>query len=58
MRNYEAQQIRNVALIAHRGAGKTTLAEAMLHAAGAIEKMGSIEAGNTCLLYTSDAADE
>ena len=40
-------QIRNVALLSHSGAGKTSLLEAMLFRAGAIPKMGRIEDANT-----------
>jgi hypothetical protein len=40
-------QIRNVALLSHSGAGKTSLLEAMLFRAGAIPKMGRVEDGNT-----------
>jgi len=39
--------ILNVALVSYTGAGKTSLAEAMLYAAGAIPTMGSIQGGNT-----------
>ena len=38
-----------IGLIAHGGAGKTSLAEAMLYRAGSVKKMGSIEEGTTTL---------
>ncbi len=47
MSKLSAGQIRNVAIIAHSGAGKTSLTEAILFNAGAIDRMGSVEAGNT-----------
>jgi elongation factor G len=51
MTRLDVGQIRNVAVIAHAGAGKTSLTEAMLYNAGAIDRMGSIEAGNTTTDY-------
>jgi elongation factor G len=42
-----AEQIRNIALVAHNGAGKTSLAEIMLFKAGKSNRVGRVEDGNT-----------
>jgi elongation factor G len=43
----ESGKIRNVAVTGHRGTGKTSLVEAMLFQAGAVNRLGSIEQGST-----------
>ncbi len=47
MNVYEPENIRNVVLAGHSGAGKTTLTEAMLFTAGTLTRMGKVEDGNT-----------
>lgn len=47
-------RIRNIALTSHGGAGKTSLAEAMLFDAGAIPRLGTVEAGTTALDWDPD----
>jgi elongation factor G len=43
----ESGKIRNVAITGHRGTGKTSLVEAMLFQAGAVNRLGTIEQGST-----------
>ena len=50
----EPGKIRNVAVVGHRSTGKTSLVEAMLFQAGAINRLGTIAAGNTTSDWDED----
>jgi elongation factor G len=54
MKPTSPDKIRNVALISHGGAGTTSLAEAMLFDAGAIQRQGSVDQGTAALDYDPD----
>jgi elongation factor G len=51
---FEPSKIRNVAVIGHRGTGKTSLVEAMLFQAGATNRLGSIESSSTVSDWDED----
>jgi elongation factor G len=54
MKTYSAEHIHNVALISHGGAGKTSLAEALLFLSGAINRLGRVEEGTTTSDHDAD----
>lgn len=51
MADLEVDKLRNVAVIAHGGAGKTSLVEAMLYNSGAIDRLGNAQDGTTTTDY-------
>ncbi|TML84554.1 MAG: hypothetical protein E6G08_17090 [Actinobacteria bacterium] len=50
----EPGKIRNVAVVGHRGTGKTSLVEAMLFQAGKVNRLGSVEQGSTVSDWDDD----
>jgi elongation factor G len=54
MKRPETARIRNIALVAHGTAGKTTLTEALLYCAGATTRLGRVEDGTTMTDFDDD----
>jgi elongation factor G len=54
MKVYEVSEIRNVGVIGHGAAGKTSLASALLFDSGAVNRLGKVEQGNTVTDYDDE----
>jgi elongation factor G len=54
MKVYRAEQIRNVALISHVGAGKTSLVDAALFDSGVVTRQGKVDEGNSISDFDPD----
>ncbi len=54
MKEYQTGKLRNIALVGHQGAGKTSLAEAMLFDTGALNRLGNVMDGTTVSDYDED----
>ena len=54
MKVYDTQSIRNIALIGHGGEGKTSLAEAIMFNAKAIDRLGKVDAGTSTMDFDSE----
>ena len=51
------ENIRNIAVVGHQGAGKTTLVEALAFATGAVSRIGRVEDGNTVSDFDPEERD-
>ncbi len=54
MKVYDAQSLRNVALVGHSGSGKTQLVAALLFDAGAVNRLGRVDEGTTVTDYDEE----
>ena len=54
MKEYQTAQLRNIALLSHGSAGKTSLAEALLLNTGAINRLGNVNEGTTVSDYDEE----
>ena len=54
MNVYTTEKIRNIGLFGHQGAGKTSLAEALLYCSGVTDRLGKVENGNTVADFDPD----
>jgi elongation factor G len=54
MKSPAPEKIRNVALVSHGGAGKTSVADALLFAGGSVSRLGKVEDGSSTLDYSEE----
>ena len=55
-KEYTTDKIRNVAMLGHGGAGKTTLIDALCYTAGSSRRKGNVTEGNALTMYTPEEA--
>ena len=58
MKTFATDKIRNIALVAPHGVGKTSLADAMLHVTGKVGRRGSVDDKSSVFDYTDEELDK
>ncbi len=58
MKTYAMDMIRNIALVAPHGVGKTSLADAMLHVAGKVGRRGNVDDGSSVFDYSDEEIEK
>ncbi len=51
MKNHEVKDVRNIAILSHGAAGKTSLADVMIYASGMTDLMPSVDAGSSIFMH-------
>ncbi len=57
MKVFESERIRNLSVVGHGDAGKTTLVSALLYTSGAVNRLGKVEDGTTITDYDDDEVE-
>jgi elongation factor G len=58
LKTYATDKIRNIALVAPHGVGKTSLADAMLHVSGKVGRRGSVDDGSSVFDYSDEEIEK
>ncbi len=51
MPNTDVKEVRNIAILSHGAAGKTSLADAILYSAGSVDLLGSVDTGSSVFMH-------
>ena len=57
MKDYTPEKLRTISVIGHGSVGKTSLCDALVYAAGSVERLGSVDNGNSSFDYTKESRE-